>query len=170
MGSATHRSARNDDPCSIARSLEVLGERWTLLILREALGGKTRFSEFREALGIAPDVLADRLATLTESGVLDRRPYQEQGSRARHSYHLTPAGAELRLVLGALQQWGDVHRPGPDGPTIERRSAGDDRPVRVAFVDDADRPLDLDEVVFVPTWAHPSRRGHERSPGSSATT
>jgi DNA-binding HxlR family transcriptional regulator len=108
--------------CSIARSLEVLGERWTFLVVREALSGTTRFADFRAALGIAPDVLTTRLATLVAAGVLERRPYQEEGRRARHDYHLTEAGADLRVVLGALQQWGDTHRPYPLGATIVRRS------------------------------------------------
>src|ERR1700761_7656533 len=69
--------------CSIARSLCVVGERWTFLILREAFFGVTRFSEFRDRLGVAPDVLTERLATLTEAGVLTREPYQEPGRRGR---------------------------------------------------------------------------------------
>ena len=69
-----------DSRCSIARTLGVLGERWTFLILREAFLGATRFAEFRDRLGIAPDVLSDRLGTLTEYGVLAREPYQDPGS------------------------------------------------------------------------------------------
>src|ERR1700744_1178517 len=110
--------------CSIQRSLGVLGERWTFLILREAFFGVTRFSEFRDRLGVAPDVLTDRLATLTEAGGLTREPYQEPGRRGRYASHLTPAGEELRVVLGSLQQWGDEHMPPPGGPTVERRACG----------------------------------------------
>ena len=102
-----------DSSCSIARSLGVLGERWTLLILREAFLGANRFAEFRDRLAVAPDVLSDRLATLVEFGVLEREPYREPGARARLAYKLTPAGEELRVVLGALQQWGDLHLPRP---------------------------------------------------------
>ena len=89
--------------CSIARSLCVLGERWTFLILREAFSGATRFSEFRDRLGVAPDVLTDRLATLTEAGGLTRELYQEPGRR--------------------LQQRGDTRplRRGPGAPA--RRAA-----------------------------------------------
>jgi DNA-binding HxlR family transcriptional regulator len=93
-----------ESSCSIARSLGVLGERWTFLILREALTGATRFSQFRDALGIAPDVLTERLNTLVEYGVMTREPYQEAGSRSRFAYDLTPAGRELQVVLLALQQ------------------------------------------------------------------
>ena len=81
--------------CSIARSLVVLGERWSLLIVREAFSGVTRFADFRAALGVAPDVLTERLRTLVETGVLERRPYREPGCRPRHDYHLTPAGRDL---------------------------------------------------------------------------
>jgi DNA-binding HxlR family transcriptional regulator len=143
-------------PCSIARTLEVVGARWTLLILREAFTGRTRFAEFRSALGIAPDVLSERLSTLVEYGVLSRQPYQEPGSRARFSYHLTPSGRELFSVLGALQQWGDDHLPRAEGPTIERRSATSDQPLRVGFVDPDGHAVDLDDVRFVPTAAYPT--------------
>ncbi|HEV2244316.1 MAG TPA: helix-turn-helix domain-containing protein, partial [Streptosporangiaceae bacterium] len=88
-----------DSRCSIARSLGVLGERWTFLILREAFLGANRFAEFRDRLAVAPDVLSDRLATLVEFGVMEREPYQEPGARARLAYKLTPAGEELRVVL-----------------------------------------------------------------------
>jgi len=144
-----------DSSCSIARSLGVLGERWTFLILREAFLGATRFAEFRSALGIASDVLTDRLATLVEYGVLAREPYQEPGSRPRDAYQLTAAGRELNIVLAALQQWGDAHLPWPDGPTIERRSRADDRPVRVAFVDDRDDVVEPQDVVALRTAAYP---------------
>ena len=113
-----------DTTCSIERSLGVLGERWTFLILREAFLGATRFVEFRDRLGVAPDVLTDRLATLVEYGVLEREPYREPGARSRFAYRLTPAGRELQVVLAALQQWGDEHLPRPEGPSMLRRVAG----------------------------------------------
>jgi DNA-binding HxlR family transcriptional regulator len=139
-----------ETPCSIARTLEVLGERWTFLVVREALAGTTRFADFRATLGVAPDILTNRLNTLVEAGVLARRPYQEEGKRTRHEYHLTPAGNELRVVLGALQQWGDTHRPYSKGPTITRRSL-DDRPLHVAYVDDTGHEIPLNEVRFIRT-------------------
>ena len=145
----------SEPACSIARSLTVLGERWTFLILREALGGATRFAQFRDALGIAPDVLADRLATLVTYGVLTREPYQEPGRRGRYGYQLTPAGRELQVVLGALQQWGDTHLPRPEGPTLLRRQRGTDRPLHVAYVDDDGREIAPDDVAFVRTPASP---------------
>jgi DNA-binding HxlR family transcriptional regulator len=100
-------------------------------------------------------VLTSRLTTLVEVGVLARRPYQEEGRRVRHDYHLTEAGDELRVVLGALQQWGDAHRPYSRGATIARRSA-DDRPLHVAFVDDDGHEVPLADVRFVRTAAYPA--------------
>ncbi|MFL6124552.1 winged helix-turn-helix transcriptional regulator [Actinophytocola sp.] len=144
-----------ETPCSIARTLEVLGERWTFLVVREALAGTTRFADFRATLGVAPDILTSRLNTLVEAGVLERRPYQEEGRRTRHEYHLTAAGGDLRVVLGALQQWGDEHRPYLKGPTVVRRSS-DDRPLHVAYVDDEGREVPLSEVRFVRTAAYPT--------------
>jgi DNA-binding HxlR family transcriptional regulator len=145
-----------DSSCSIARSLGVLGERWTFLILREAFSGTTRFAEFRDALGVAPDVLTDRLNTLVEYGVMTREPYQEPGSRSRFAYQLTTAGRELHVVLGSLQQWGDKYLPRPEGPTVIRRTLGTDRPVHVAFVDDRGRAVDDADVAFIRTAAYPS--------------
>ena len=105
------------EPCAIARSLGVLGERWTFLIVREALWGATRFGEFRDALGVAPDVLTARLARLVDAGVMEKVPYQEPGSRQRWAYELTPAGRDLQVVLGA-PRWvprgaGCAGRPSP---------------------------------------------------------
>jgi len=137
----------------------VLGERWTLLILRDALLGSTRFADFQRSLGLAPDVLTDRLATLVEFGVLTREPYQDQGSRVRHEYRLTPAGRELQLVLTALQQWGDDHLPRPDGPSLLRRRMGTDEPVRVGLIDEAGNEVGLDELTLIATPSHPDWTG-----------
>ena len=118
-----------DFTCSIERTLGVLGERWTFLILREAFLGATRFVEFRDRLGVAPDVLTDRLGTLVDYGVLEREPYREPGARSRFAYRLTPSGRELQVVLAALQQWGDEHLPRPRG--AEHAAPGRrDRPPR----------------------------------------
>lgn len=144
-----------DSSCSISRSLGVLGENWTLLILREALTGTTRFAEFRSALGLAADVLSRRLATLVEHGVMYREPYQEPGSRTRYEYHLTDSGRELEVVLGALQQWGDRHLPRPEGPSIQRRAMRTDRPVHVAFIDDLGYEVPWADVQAVRTEAYP---------------
>jgi DNA-binding HxlR family transcriptional regulator len=140
-----------DCSCSIERTLGVLGERWTFLILREAFFGVTRFAEFRDRLGVAPDVLTDRLATLVEFGVMERVPYQEPGTRSRFGYRLTPAGRELQVVLASLQQWGDEHLPRAAGPSMLRRIAGTDRPVHIGYIDADGREVAPDGVAMVPT-------------------
>lgn len=153
MASSTSTSTSTGTRCSIARSLAVLGEKWTLLVVREASWGCTRFSEFRTALGVAPDVLADRLGTLVDVGVLERRPYREEGGRSREEYVLTPAGRDLLVVLGALNAWGDEHRPAPSGRASTFVEAATGEPVSVAFVAADGRtlsPADV-EVVRLPT-------------------
>ena len=142
-----------DSRCSIARSLGVLGERWTFLVLREAVLGVTRFAEFRDRLGVAPDVLSDRLATLVEYGVMEREPYQDPGARPRFAYRLTPAGSELRVVLSALQQWGDKYLPPPQGPSVLRRIRGTDAPVHVGYVDDQGNEIALADVTMIPAYS-----------------
>ncbi|MET9877115.1 helix-turn-helix domain-containing protein [Actinacidiphila glaucinigra] len=150
--SSAHTTGREETVCSIARTLEVVGDKWTLLVLREAaLRGVTRFADFRRELGIAPDLLTGRLGSLVDEGIMEKRPYREPGSRTRYSYHLTPAGEELRLILAALQQWGDAHRTPARGPAHLRRSAAGGRPVSVAFVDDAGTVLPVTDVEFAPS-------------------
>jgi DNA-binding HxlR family transcriptional regulator len=93
--------------CSVARALEVLGERWTLLIVRDALLGLRRFDDFQRSLGLARNVLTDRLGRLVDAGILERVPYQDRP--VRHEYQLTPMGRELGLPVIGLMQWGDRH-------------------------------------------------------------
>ena len=99
--------------CSIARSLELIGDRWTLLIVRDAFRGVRRFDDFRAGLGLAHNVLSDRLSRLTEAGVFERRRYQERPDR--YDYHLTEQGRDLWPVLMSLLFWGDSYLA-PDGP------------------------------------------------------
>jgi DNA-binding HxlR family transcriptional regulator len=99
--------------CSIARTLEVVGERWTLLVVRNSLTGMTRFEHFQQSLGIAPNVLADRLARLTDAGVLAHRKYQDRPER--FEYVLTDKGRALWPVLAAMIAWGDSYYPPPAG-------------------------------------------------------
>ena len=101
--------------CSIARTVEVLGDRWTMLVLRDIFNGVRRFDDLSRHLGVARDVLTKRLATLVDEGLVARVPYREPGARTRYEYRLTPAGYDLRPVLLALMAWGDVHRSGGAG-------------------------------------------------------
>jgi DNA-binding HxlR family transcriptional regulator len=114
-----------DQVCSIARSLEIVGERWTLLILRDAVLGLTRFEEFQESLGIASNVLTNRLKLLCDEGVLERVPDPERPGRPK--YALTDKGRELGPALILLMKWGDRHYPEPNGPprlTLHRGCGG----------------------------------------------
>jgi DNA-binding HxlR family transcriptional regulator len=109
----------SSEDCSLARSLAVLGDRWTLLILRDAFLRVRRFDDFQERLGIARRVLAERLATLVAHGVLERVPYQQRP--ARYEYRLTGKGLELYPVILSLVHWGDRHYAGNDGPPVHHR-------------------------------------------------
>jgi DNA-binding HxlR family transcriptional regulator len=131
--------------CSIARTITALGDRWSLLVLRQAAFGTTRFSEFRQRLGIASDVLTDRLQTLVDHGVLERVAYQEEGSRTRTEYRLTDAGRDFQVVLGALGGWGREHLRSEVDTGVQYRDAAG-RPVRVAFVDADGHVLSDDQV------------------------
>ena len=133
--------------CAIARTITALGDRWSLLVLREAAFGTSRFSEFRQRLGIASDVLTDRLQSLVAHGVLERVAYQEEGSRTRTEYRLTEAGREFQVVLGALGDWGRDHLRSEREAGVQYHDAAG-RPVRVAFVDADGRVLDREEVVI----------------------
>jgi DNA-binding HxlR family transcriptional regulator len=135
--------------CSVARSLDVLGEKWTLLVIRDALRGKTRFSEFRNSLHVSTDILTDRLATLVAADILERRAYREAGSRERYSYHLTESGRELSLVLAALTAWGDKYRPSGFGPATLYRGIADHAPVTIGFSTASGGPLGFADVEVV---------------------
>jgi DNA-binding HxlR family transcriptional regulator len=105
--------------CSIARTLEVIGERWTMLIVRDVFLGLRRFDEIQADLGIARNVLASRLDRLVETGVLEKALYRERPPR--YEYGLTGKGRDLWPVLLELMQWGDRHAAGRDGaPVIYR--------------------------------------------------
>jgi DNA-binding HxlR family transcriptional regulator len=109
-----------DQDCSIARTLEIVGERWTLLIVRDALRGLRRFDQFQESLGIARNVLTDRLNRLVEAGILERVLYSARP--ARYEYHLTPKGQALGAPLAGLKAWGDTYTS-PEQPEPVAASA-----------------------------------------------
>jgi DNA-binding HxlR family transcriptional regulator len=104
--------------CSIARTLEVVGDRWTLLVLRDVVLGNHRFDQLLTSLGVASNILTDRLNRLVAEGILERARYSEH--RARFEYHLTRKGRELGVCLIALMQWGDRHLS-DQPPRIARR-------------------------------------------------
>jgi DNA-binding HxlR family transcriptional regulator len=107
------RSDWSHQNCPIARSLDVLGDPWVMLVLRQAFSGVRRFEQFRQQLGVAENVLSNRLNILVDAGLLRRVPYQDQ-RRTRHEYVLTDAGADTFPIITALAQWGERHRPHTD--------------------------------------------------------
>lgn len=131
------------DPCPIARCLAFLGDEWSLLILRDAHVGLTRFDQFRKSLGIAPTMLTRRLATLTEEGMLEKRLYSERPPR--EEYVLTSSGRDFLPVLVMIGAWGHQHRGGGPLVRIQDVETGEDiKPVAIDAVTGArigTRPL-----------------------------
>jgi len=132
--------------CSIARTLEIVGERWTLLIIRDVFLGLRRFDQLQESLGIARNVLTDRLNRLVDEGILVRVRYRERPER--YEYRLTDKGRELNVALTALRQWGDTYLS-EKPPRLMRRKT-DRKPVVAALVPKGTAVLRPEEVETVP--------------------
>jgi DNA-binding HxlR family transcriptional regulator len=113
--------------CAVARAESVLGDRWTMMVVRDSLLGVRRFEDFQSRLGIARRVLTERLNMLVEKGVLRREPYSERP--LREEYRLTEAGRDLLPVVMALATWADRHLPHPEGTAIAYRHTECDRVV-----------------------------------------
>ena len=120
--------------CTVRRTLDLIGEKWSMLVLRDAMNGVRRFDDFRRHVGLSESVLADRLRKLVAAGILDTVPYSEPGSRTRHEYRLTRKGWELWPAMIALKQWGDRHTADPEGPPLEVVHDGCGEEVRAAVV------------------------------------
>ena len=141
--------------CPIARSLDVVGDPWLMLILRYSLMGVRRYDDYRRSLGIADNILSKRLATMVDAGLLTKAPYKEQG-RTRYEYVLTEAGAELLPVVHALLLWGEKHTTSPQTAPLQIRhdpcgrvSSSADR------CDGCGEPLTPESV----TWVRSGREG-----------
>ena len=131
--------------CPVARSLDMIGDWWTLLLVRDALRGARRFSEFQESLGLAPNILTARLRKMVEDGILETRPSPERSDRCE--YHLTAKGQQLQVVLVALRQWGEDHlyQPGEAMTAMVDTTHGE--PVRrLGVVSASGQALRPDEV------------------------
>jgi DNA-binding HxlR family transcriptional regulator len=155
------RSKLSADNCSVARTVALIGEKWTLLLLREAYYGTRRFNDFEARLGVARNLLTARLQTLVDGGLLTRMPYQEPGARTRHEYRLTDAGRELFPIVVALLQWGDAHLADQVGPPAVLQHRDCEQPIR-AVVECAagHRPLALRDVCLLPgPGARPATSG-----------
>jgi DNA-binding HxlR family transcriptional regulator len=143
------------EACSVAMTLEIVGERWTWLIIRDAFLGLTRFGEFQQSLGIARNVLAARLNRLVDAGVLERVRYSERP--ARYEYRLTPKGSDLFTALNALRQWGDQHLSAR--PMRLLLSKHDKAPVVAARVPMGAPAFANDELELVPGPGFPRAAG-----------
>ena len=140
------RNYDGQESCSVAQVLEIIGERWTWLIIRDAFLGLTKFLEFEQSLGIARNVLTDRLNRLVQEGIFERVLYQERP--ARYEYRLTQKGADLFTALNAIRQWGDQYLS-PKPMRLLRRKA-DKRPVIAALVPEGAPVLSASEIELVP--------------------
>ncbi|WP_422741941.1 winged helix-turn-helix transcriptional regulator [Mycobacterium sp. WMMD1722] len=142
------RADWSEDDCPIARSLSVLGERWAMLIVREAMQGCTRFTDFRDHLGIAPDILSARLSALVAMGVFEAVDYREPGDRRRQQYELTAAGRELSTVLASLAHWGRAHLPMERDNGYRFVDSVTGQPVRAGLRRGDGRPADPAKVIL----------------------
>ncbi|WP_416052969.1 winged helix-turn-helix transcriptional regulator [Cupriavidus basilensis] len=155
--------------CSIAATLSLIGEKWTILILRDVFHGIRRFDDFLERLQCSPAVLSARLKTLTEAGILRKVSYREPGERERFEYRPTRAAVELLPVIIGLMQWGDRHLAASGQGPVTLLTAPEGRRVRAALVDDADqlvRPNDI-EIYHASRWPAPA--AESESPQAPAT-
>ncbi len=150
------RKSFADMDCSVAQCLEVVGEWWTMLIIRDAFLGVTRFEDFQRRLGISRNILQQRLTRLVDSGVLTRVPYSEHPPRV--DYRLTDRGRDLWPVLAAMRQWGDAHAA-PAGPPVEvtHKACGSSEPL-VLVCPDCGEPVGPRDVT--------ARAGTGREPGA----
>ncbi|GGA95537.1 transcriptional regulator [Brucella endophytica] len=142
------KTSLKGDYCPSARSLDVIGDWWSLLIVREAFDGVTRFSAFQKNLGIARNILADRLRKLTGEGILETVPDPKGG--AHQEYRLTAKGRDLLPVIVALRQWGEKHLFAPDEPRshlVDRFTGQEVAPLDVRAQDG--RLLSADDVIIV---------------------
>src|SRR3954454_11431253 len=143
---AMRRKSFNTMQCPIARSLERVGEWWSILILRDAFHGLTRFDQFQKSLDIAPNMLTRRLNALVEAGLLERHRYSERPPR--DEYLLTQRGRDFRPVLQAFMAWGNRHFT-PEGTSVQLVDAATGRPADPVLVDRATgRPLDGPDFVM----------------------
>jgi DNA-binding HxlR family transcriptional regulator len=142
------RTSFGDAICPVARSLDEIGDWWTLLIVRDAFQGKKRFSEFQKSLGLAKNILSARLRHLTAKGIMEKRPSVK---RFGHSeYQLTEKGRRLRLVLIALRQWGEDSLFVEGEPMLEARDRTNRPIARLHLMNQDGRPLELEEIVVTP--------------------
>ncbi|MFT4125375.1 MAG: helix-turn-helix domain-containing protein [Gordonia sp. (in: high G+C Gram-positive bacteria)] len=135
------------DHCPIDRTMQIIGNRTAILLLREALYGATRFESLRKRVGVTDAVAAQRLKELVSARVLEKRPYREPGQRTRHEYILTEAGHALLPVVIALLDWGGKYAPG-EYPAVSARHAGCGAPAHTAIRCEAGHDVPEDDLVI----------------------
>jgi DNA-binding HxlR family transcriptional regulator len=156
-GVLADRSTWRLDNCSIAKSMDLIGTRSSMLILREAFYGTTRFDDFARRTKITEAIVAARLKELTDIGLFIKQPYQEPGKRTRYEYLLTDKGRDLVPAVFALMQWGNKHLQGEDGGPLRLVERGTGEPVVIGPRTESGRVLDLDDLAIVAhgDWADP---------------
>jgi DNA-binding HxlR family transcriptional regulator len=156
-GVLADRSTWRLDNCSIALAMDVIGTRSSMLILREALYGTTRFDDFARRTKITDAIVATRLKQLTDLGLFVKEPYREPGKRSRDEYVLTDKGRDLLPAVFALMQWGNRHLQGEDGGPLRLVERGTGEPVVIGARTESGRSLDLDDLAIVANgdWADP---------------
>ncbi|TFV56872.1 transcriptional regulator [Geodermatophilus sp. DF01-2] len=151
-------------PCTIARAVNILGDGWNLLILRQACLGTRRFEDFQRALGSGRNILAGRLDHLVAEGLLRRVEYQQRP--LRHEYRLTDKGREVYPVLAAMAAWGDRWLTGPEGtPLVLHHTTCDHDMQAVVVCNVCDQPVDVRQVRAQPGPGHP-----DSSPAAGTAT
>ncbi|KCZ55445.1 hypothetical protein HY29_12030 [Hyphomonas beringensis] len=140
------RSPVPPESCNLAKAIDIIGDRWTLLILRAALYGVRRFDDFQAELSCPRTVLSGRLKNLVEAGLLTKRSYKSPGKRARPEYTLSSMGLSLRPILIGLTQWGDAWLGQGETPPISFTKAGSKSAIRAAFVDLEGREVRPDQI------------------------
>ena len=152
------RKRFDDSNCSVARALNEVGDWWSLLIVLHAMYGTRRFVDFQQQLGIAKNILCDRLAKLVDNEVLRKVDVGEHGSR--FEYRLTEKGRDLFPVVVALRQWGDKWNPAPDGQPLDLRDRETGQPIKAVTVQNAEgEPLSIRDVLVVEDLEKASNQG-----------
>jgi len=158
-----HRNDYGADNCTIRRTLDVVGEKWTLLVLREAFYGVRRFDEFAENIGCGRAILSQRLKKLAREGLLAPTPYRDPGQRQRVEYRLTQKGLDLYPALLALMQWGDRYAADAGGPPVALTHRDCGEPIALALTCERGHgPLTARDVHVAPgpgARPTPDRRG-----------
>lgn len=142
------RSPVKPADCNLARAFELIGDRWTLLILRSAMYGVRRFDDFQAELDVPRSVLSARLAALVDAGIVEKREYREEGQRARVEYPLTKMGRQLGLPFFAMTEWGDRWLSEGE-PHFGLQSRANRQKLRVALVDERGKPVKPEDIQYV---------------------